>query len=671
MTFLRPLILVFLFSLFNNIIFSQEPTRCGTDILFEQQLKDPKFKRSYQKLESIAKKSEETIRISNKSDLPITIPVIVHVIHFGEPYGTDYHLPVEFIQEAFDNLNDNFAGEFSDVPTANTQINFCIANASTDGEPIEGIRYYDWDNLNIEEWDATAFYNNHIQVSNQIGYDRNNYCNVFIAPFGSPLGFAYLPPTNYGVFMGTPAFGITNVGSYGLNRTLVHEMGHYCGLFHTFNQTSTCTPTNTNCETQGDKVCDTPVTTGNIGCPLNGGACGGDLIENFMDYTTDNCMESFTQGQTLRMLSQLETFRPGVVDNNLACGAVGGIDVSINGLSVPNLGCSTTKDIIFNLQSFGDTLTEATINYSLNGESSSINWVGNLGFAESEVIIIPNINIEYGISDIEVNVEVLGDIYFDNNTNTLQINNYEGTFIDITIEFDALPYGFEWSLYNSDTEELIDEGGYYDNEVYACEVETNTYCLEEGNYVLVLEDLFGNGMFYPCGGPTSIINGNDTLNTVTGNWGDEEILPFYVGPPVDVCPPLGDCPWDLDEDGIVGTSDLFPLLQNFGLTVECSPLDFNQDSIIGVDDILDFISVFGLQCENGMMLETEIPESVKQIINSKGIQIPENQNTVENIEYYNIYGAKINLSEITSSGIYIKKIKYTNGNYQIKKEFFN
>ena len=104
-----------------------------------------------------------------------------------------------------------FAGEFSDVPTANTQINFCIANASTDGEPIEGIRYYDWDNLNIEEWDATAFYNNHIQVSNQIGYDRNNYCNVFIAPFGSPLGFAYLPPTNYGVFMGTNAFGITNV----------------------------------------------------------------------------------------------------------------------------------------------------------------------------------------------------------------------------------------------------------------------------------------------------------------------------------------------------------------------------------------------------------------------------------------------------------------------------
>lgn len=642
MTFLRPLILVFLFSFFSNISFSQEPTRCGTDEILEQQLLDPKFKRSYQKFEAIAKKVEETKRTSNISTLPITIPVIVHVIHLGEPYGTDSHLPVEFIQEAFDNLNDNFAGEFSDDPTANTQINFCIANASTDGSPIVGIKYYDWDDLDIDEWGPSSFYNNHIQVSNQIGYDRNNYCNVFIAPFGSPLGFAYIPSSNFGVFVGTNAFGITNTGNYGLNRTLVHEMGHYCGLYHTFHQTSTCTPTNTNCTSQGDKVCDTPITTGNFGCPSNGGDCGGDLVENFMDYTTDNCMESFTQGQTLRMLSQLETFRPGVVDNNLACGAVGGIDASINGLSVPNLGCSTTKDIIFNLQSFGDTLTEATINYSINGESSSINWVGNLGFAESEVIIIPNINIEYGISDIEVNVEVLGDIYEDNNTNTLQINNYEGTFIDITIEFDALPYGFEWSLYNSDTEELIDEGGYYDNEVYACEVETNTYCLEEGNYVLVLEDLFGNGMFYPCGGPTSIINGNDTLNTVTGNWGDEEILPFYVGPP-DPCP-LSDCPWDVDGNGYVWTNDILVILQYYGLETECSPFDINQDGVVGVDDILDAIANFNTECTTGELT----PEGGFDVFLKN-----EQEGELVTTTLYNMMGQKVQEGNHLDTGIYI------------------
>ena len=47
MTFFRPLILVFLFSFFNNIGFSQEPTRCGTDQILEQQLLDPVFERSF------------------------------------------------------------------------------------------------------------------------------------------------------------------------------------------------------------------------------------------------------------------------------------------------------------------------------------------------------------------------------------------------------------------------------------------------------------------------------------------------------------------------------------------------------------------------------------------------------------------------------------------------
>lgn len=616
--------------------------RCATDILFEQQLKDPKFKRSYFKLEKAAQKAEEAKRASSMSNLPVTIPVIVHIIHLGEPYGTDYHLPVEFVQEAIDNLNDNFAGEFSDDPTANTQINFCIANASTNGAPIEGIRYYDWDNLDIEEWDATAFYNNHIQVSNQIGYDRNNYCNVFVAPFSSPLGFAYIPSSNFGVFVGTNAFGITNIGNYGLNRTLVHEMGHYCGLYHTFHQTSTCTPTNTNCTSQGDKVCDTPITTGNFGCPSNGGACGNSLVENFMDYTTDGCMDSFTQGQSLRMMSQLETFRAGVINNSLACGAINGIDVGVSGLAVPDIGCSNTKDITFNLQNFGDSITETTINYSVNGEDNFIIWTGNLGFAESEIVTIPNINMGYGIVDIEVNIGALGDIYEDNNTNTLQINNYEGTLIDIIIEFDALPYGFSWELYNSDTGELIDGGSDYTNDVYSCETEINTYCLEEGNYVLVLEDLFGNGMFYPCGGPISIVNGNDTLNTVTGNWGGEETLPFYVTPP-DPCPPL-DCPWDVDGNGYVWTNDILVILQYYGLEAECSPFDINQDGVVGVDDILDAIANFNTECTTGELT----PEGGFDAFLKN-----EQEGKLVTTTLYNMMGQKVQEGNHLDTGIYI------------------
>jgi hypothetical protein len=632
---------------FFSSTFAQEPARCGTDEIFEQQLQDPKFKRSYQKLERLAKKAEDAKRASNMPDLPITVPIIVHIIHFGEPYGEDSHLSVEFIQEAIDDLNQNFAGGFSIEPTANTQINFCIANASTTGEPIEGIRYYDWDTLGIEPWDATAFYNNHTGVSNLLGYDRNNYCNVFVAPFNSPLGFAYLPSSNYGVYVGTNAFGITNEGNYGLNRTLVHEMGHYCGLYHTFHNTSTCTPSNTNCSSQGDRVCDTPITTGNYGCPAGNEACPDALIENFMDYTNDGCMESFTQGQSLRMLTQLETLRPGVVSNNLACGAVGGVDASINGLAVPDLGCSTTKDIVFNLQSFGDTLTEATINYSINGTGNFIIWTGNLGFGESETITLSNIDIGYGITDIEVDVDVLGDIYETNNTNTLQINNYEGTFIDITIEFDALPFGFSWELFEADTNgtpvgEPIDEGGDYTNGIYSCETEINTYCLEEGNYVLVLEDLFGNGMFYPCGGPISIVEGNDTLNTITGNWGSDENLPFYVGPP-DPCPP-SDCPWDVDGNGYVWTNDILVILQYYGLEIECSPFDVNQDGVVGVDDILDAIANFNTECNTGELA----PEGGFDAFLKN-----EQEGELVTTTLYNIMGQKVQEGNYLDTGIYI------------------
>jgi len=140
-------LLILLTVLIPGSITAQTPTRCGTDLLFEQQLQDPKFKRSYLKLKKIAKEAEEAKRASSMPDLPITIPVIVHVIHFGEPYGVDNHLSIEYVQDAIDNANQNFAGEFSSDPTANTQIDFCIANASTSGTSIEGIRYYDWNDL--------------------------------------------------------------------------------------------------------------------------------------------------------------------------------------------------------------------------------------------------------------------------------------------------------------------------------------------------------------------------------------------------------------------------------------------------------------------------------------------------------------------------------------------
>jgi len=703
--------LVFLLSFFTNITLSQEPARCGTDEIHEFNMQnDDEYKRSYfelQKKFGISQNVEPTPR--SFSNEVYSIPVVVHVFHDGDPVGEGSNISDEIIYDAIAALNADFIGE-SFFPANNTgapffndpvdiDIEFCLATVDPDGNPTNGITRQNPDSLagytqNGMVTNSILAENSETALKSLCYWPVSEYCNIYVLHKlnggGSPLGFAYLPPTTSlrdGIVVFRGVFGFNNNGNqdgqlysnFNENKTLTHEMGHYLGLFHTFNNTSGCGP-ETNCAGAGDALCDTPPTTGSVGCsPIS---CYETMTENFMDYSNDDCMDRFSPDGRTRMRSKLLQHRSGLLDNG-NCTPLDGVSVGTSSITIPSEGeCTESFDnVSFTLTSNTlDTINYVTVNYQLDNEpSNSFIWNGLLTTGNYETVGLPTIGIPFGDHTLSIWTELpngIEDSYTVNDTTILNFTNEPGTTVDINIYFDALPYGFSWYLTDVDTGEIIDFGSNYTNSDYSCESISNSYCLPEGNYELTLEDLFGNGMHYYCQvyegpGSVTVTSGNDTLTYATGDWGDEEILPFYVGPPVEVCPPLGDCPWDLDGDGIVGTSDLFPLLQNFGLSVECSPLDFNQDSIVGIDDILEFISVFGLQCDNGMMLETEIPESIKQIIISKGIQIPENQNTVENIEYYNIYGAKINLSEITSSGIYIKKIKYSDGTYQIKKEFFN
>jgi len=97
-------------------------------------------------------------------------------------------------------------------------------------------------------------------------------------------------------------------GSYNLGATLVHEVGHWMGLEHTFEN---------GCGGDGDFVDDTPeVAEANYGdecdeevdsCPNDG--LGDDLLDNYMDYLDDVCLSSFTAGQKERMVIQWNEYR--------------------------------------------------------------------------------------------------------------------------------------------------------------------------------------------------------------------------------------------------------------------------------------------------------------------------------------------------------------------------
>jgi Pregnancy-associated plasma protein-A len=160
--------------------------------------------------------------------------------------------------------------------------------------------------------------------------------NVYFNNVPDLLGYASYPmyyndfPVIDGVVIQSDTIPGGAASSHNQGKVLVHETGHWLGLYHTFEidfspgkfwfllfllKTIGISP-NQCIQGNGDEVNDTPVQkTPTIGCPVRKDTCplrlGMDPIHNYMDYSDDVCRTEFTKGQAKRMLASWNEYRAG------------------------------------------------------------------------------------------------------------------------------------------------------------------------------------------------------------------------------------------------------------------------------------------------------------------------------------------------------------------------
>ncbi len=211
-----------------------------------------------------------------------TVPVVFHILHQGEPYGTGANILDSECISALAQVNSDYGKLGSDVNQIDplfaplyedANMRFVLAQKDPQGNCTNGIIHHYDDNT---QWSQGDVFNYKYSTYGNGDWNPSKYLNIYIVKnivSGGPVvgggiivGYTYLPGTS----PVTAADAIVYRNDFltgGLNaRSLSHEIGHWFGLSHTFGSTN-----EPGFECGNDDIADTPPTTGFFStCPKPG-----------------------------------------------------------------------------------------------------------------------------------------------------------------------------------------------------------------------------------------------------------------------------------------------------------------------------------------------------------------------------------------------------------------
>jgi hypothetical protein len=475
-TFFTVFIIVLVFS--TGIAFAQQ--RCGT-VEYSEKLRSQKLlKENDAQFERwLQQKQNSPLAPSalRKKQTSYKIPVVVHVIHNGEPVGTGTNIPDAQILSQIKVLNADYQrknadavntpAEFQSV-AAGFDIEFVLAKRDPEGLVTNGIS-------RVKGTKTTWTSDDNYELKQLSYWPSEDYFNIWVCNISDFLGFSQFPESDLpglensstnaqtdGVVIFYKAFGSIDDGNFTLDpdynkgRTLTHEASHFFGLRHIWGDVDGCFGT--------DYVDDTPNQDGyTSGCPVHPHrTCDPPIVsmfQNFTDYTDDKCMNLFTKQQVQRMETVIENSprrvslltskglqSPDPVNNDLGIKKIA---------SPPPTQCSNLIVPAVTIKNYGkNNITSARIRLDVNGVSiETKNIPLSLTPLDSVTITFNSFTASTGFTTLTFNIMLTngvpdGDAAGNNNTLSTTVFVPSEIQLPFTEDFSAL--STDWTIQNPD-----------------------------------------------------------------------------------------------------------------------------------------------------------------------------------------------------------------------------